>query len=174
MTNSPESNSPESNAAPSIRKRRSSAAEKRRRADVEARALILAALARGDSHCEIADRHGVDVTTVRRIVSKALEDRPPLSTRDHAAIQIARLERAVKAFDFALLEGDWRAAAAFPRVVQALDRYHGFVEASGEAEAQLRRLRAPETAPALPPPPPQLTSALGKNAGAGATAQPPG
>src|SRR5579863_7372908 len=147
-----------SKSAKSVRQMRGEAARLRRRDEVEARAALMAALVRGESHAAIADRHGVDVTTVRRRLRQEFEARPPLATRDHASVQIARLERAVRAFDEALDAGDWRAAAAFPRVVEALDRYHGFVEASGRAEEQRRRLVANDQRQALAAPPGQLTT----------------
>lgn len=140
----------------SIRQGRRDAVAKHRRDVIEARAHLMAALASGESHGDIADRFGIDVATLRRRVREELAARPPLPARDHVSVQIMRLEGALRAFAQALARGDWRAAEALPKVVQALDRYHGLAEAAGRAAAQMRRLGALGQAAALAPPPARL------------------
>ncbi len=141
----------------SVRKAHLAAAIARRKEIGESRAALLEALARGKSHAQIADMIGVEVSTVRRKVRDSIAARAPLPMRDHAAIQILRLERAVRTLDVASALGDWRAAAALPNVVQALDRYHVLAEAAKRAEGRKRALSARKRQAALAAPSALLT-----------------
>ena len=116
------------------------------------------ALVSGRSYADIADMMDLDVTTIRRKLREEFAENPPFAPKDHAAVQIMRLERAVRAFDGALERGDWRAATAFSKVVQMLDRYHGLAGAAAQADAHMRRLGGPNPGVALPAPAKQLAA----------------
>ena len=116
------------------------AREGRRRAR-ETEGAVFEAIRRGAAHADVARAHDLSVAAVRRIVARELRRRAPERDEAYRRTQIARLERTILAINATIEEGDWRAAFALPRLLTALDRYHGV------SVEDLRNLRF-----ALPPP----------------------
>ncbi len=131
------------------------AAKARRAKRIERREAFLDLVASGYSHRQIATATGVSLATVRREVDKALAERPIHAPERHAALQVARLTKALCHADFKLAHGDIRAFAPYMKLIAALDRYSGLDGRSAQPSA-------PQTGTALaaPPPPLALTHAV--------------
>lgn len=95
----------------------------------------------GATYDEIAARLGyANRSGAFKAVNDALADVPRESVEEYRHLQIERLER-VLVTQFARLDdsGDPAAANAVLRVLEALDRYHGFkpVDTAGDVAASL-------------------------------------
>lgn len=128
------------------------ASRARREARANRQAILFDLVASGYSYEAIADKLVISAATVRREVGRALDASPLDAPERYARLQVARLNKALRAADAALERGDLKAVGPLVKVVAELDRYHG-----------LAGRRAP-AAPALPAPPPgpaplQLTHA---------------
>ncbi len=95
----------------------------------------------GATYDEIAARLGyANCSGAFKAVNDTLADVPRESVEEYRHLQIERLER-VLSTEFARLDdsGDPAAANAVLRVLEALDRYHGFapVDTAGDAASSL-------------------------------------
>ena len=89
------------------------------------RERIFFGLRLGSSTAEIAREEGLTVRRVRQIVSDALQERPVDTARDHALLQLARLEPAIKLMAGEMAQGDIRAVSPYLELLDQLDRYQG-------------------------------------------------
>jgi Homeodomain-like domain len=97
------------------------------------RLRILAALQSGLSYAAIGRAEGLSRERVRQIVAKALNEAGPETKLDHARVQIARLEPALRLAASAVAEGDLAAIDRLLRVLDRLDRYSA-VEGAATSE----------------------------------------
>jgi hypothetical protein len=74
----------------------------------------------------IANRHGVSLKTVYREVSRALDQRRLEAPDHYVRLQVERLTRALQTVDRALDEGHLDAVNHLIKLIDKLDRYHGF------------------------------------------------
>ena len=97
------------------------------------RLRILASLQAGLSYAEIGRAEALSRERVRQIVVKALEEEGAASKLEHARVQIARLEPALRLAAGAVAEGDLAAIDRLLRVLDRLDRYSA-VEGAATSE----------------------------------------
>lgn len=109
------------------------AAEKPSRASAPARrnrgAEIVAALAMGADLDEIARTEKLSRKRVEKLLSQELQNRWLAPVHDYARLQIARLEPIYAKLRARAEKGDLRAVDQILRVLDRLDRYHGFGKA---------------------------------------------
>jgi hypothetical protein len=107
------------------------------------RLRILASLQAGLSYAAIGRAEGLSRERVRQIVAKALDEEGTGTKLDHARVQIARLEPALRLAAGAVADGDLSAIDRLLRVLDRLDRYCA-VEgaATGEDAGARERLLA--------------------------------
>ena len=101
-------------------RRRRNALDKVRR-----RERIFTGLRLGSSTADIAREEGLTARRVNQIVSEALQERPVDEARDHALLQLARLEPAIKLMAGEMAQGDIRAISPYLGLLDRLDRYQG-------------------------------------------------
>ena len=89
------------------------------------RERIFDRLREGWAYQAIADAEGVTIRRIRQIVSETLQRREVDTNADHAMVQLARLEPALKIAGEALAEGDTSAIGPYLKLLDRLDRYHG-------------------------------------------------
>ncbi len=99
------------------------------------RLRILASLQAGLSYAAIGRTEGLSRERVRQIVAKALEEEGSGTKLDHARVQIARLEPALRLAAGAVAEGDLGAIDRLLRVLDRLDRYSAVEGAAARADA---------------------------------------
>jgi hypothetical protein len=87
------------------------------------RLRILASVQAGLSYAAIGRAEGLSRERVRQIVVQALDQGQAESKLDHARVQIARLEPALRLAAQAVAEGDLSAIDRLLRVLDRLDRY---------------------------------------------------
>ena len=87
------------------------------------RLRILAQVQAGSSYAAIGREEGLSRERVRQIVAKALDEEGAGTKLDHARVQIARLEPALRLAAGAVAEGDLGAIDRLLRVLDRLDRY---------------------------------------------------
>ena len=87
------------------------------------RLRILASVQAGLSYAEIGRAEGLSRERVRQIVAKALSDGGGESKLDHARVQIARLEPALRLAAQGVADGDLAAIDRLLRVLDRLDKY---------------------------------------------------
>ncbi len=92
-------------------------------ARVARRARIFARLREGWAYDEIALEERLTPERVRQIVREALERRLPDEDTDHAKLQLARLQPAMRIATEAVEGGDVAAIPSFLKVLDRLDRY---------------------------------------------------
>jgi Homeodomain-like domain len=97
------------------------------------RLRILASLQAGLSYAAIGRAEGLSRERVRQIVVKALNEAGAETQLDHARVQIARLEPALRLAASAVAEGDLAAIDRLLRVLDRLDRYSA-VEGAATSE----------------------------------------
>ncbi len=90
---------------------------------VARRARIFARLREGWAYDEIALEERLTPERVRQIVREALERRLPDEDTDHAKLQLARLQPAMRIATEAVEGGDVAAIPSFLKVLDRLDRY---------------------------------------------------
>jgi len=112
------------------------AAQQRRAEKVARREMILDLVVSGYEREAIAQKFSIGLSTVRREVERALDQRRPDSHERYIRLQTARLTKALRAADDAIEQGDLKAIDPLVKVIGALDRYQG--------------LAAPAPAPILP------------------------
>ena len=99
------------------------------------RLRILASLQPGLSYAAIGRAEGLSRERVRQIVVQALAQGDADSKLDHARVQIARLEPALRLAASAVAEGDLGAIDRLLRVLDRLDRYSAIEGAATSADA---------------------------------------
>jgi hypothetical protein len=105
-------------------------AMQRRLENREWRRGLLDLVAAGHSYGRIADKAGVSVSTLKRMVQRALaERRPPEPAETFVALHRERLNKALQYTDLAMENGDPRAVAALVALLPRLDRYWGLQNA---------------------------------------------
>ncbi len=107
-------------------------------------AKIVAALASGVSLDEIAETERLSRKRVEKLLSQELQGRWLAPAQDYARLQIARLEPIFAKLRVRAEKGDLRAIDQILRVLDRLDRYHGFGKShvarrpyDGDARARL-------------------------------------
>jgi hypothetical protein len=111
------------------------------------RLRILASVQAGLSYAAIGRAEGLTRERVRQIVAKALDEGGAGTKLDHARLQIARLEPALRLAAGAVAEGDLAAIDRLLRVLDRLDRYSAVEgaatsEYAGSREKLLSKLNA--------------------------------
>ncbi len=100
---------------------------KARRAELaKRREDMLDDVVRGCNYAVIAEKHDISVRTVRREVDRALDHRQLDRPDRYVRLQVERLTNALKTVDNALLHGDYLAVDPLLKLIEKLDRYHGF------------------------------------------------
>jgi DNA-binding Lrp family transcriptional regulator len=97
------------------------------------RLRILASVQAGLSYAAIGREEGLSRERVRQIVAKALDEGETGTKLDHARVQIARLEPALRLAAQAVVDGDLGAIDRLLRVLDRLDRYSA-VEGAAASE----------------------------------------
>jgi len=99
------------------------------------RLRILASLQAGLSYAAIGRAEGLSRERVRQIVAKALDEEGAGTKLDHARVQIARLEPALRLAAQAVADGDLSAIDRLLRVLDRLDRYSAVEGAAASEDA---------------------------------------
>ena len=89
------------------------------------RERIFKSLRLGSTTADIAREEGLTARRVRQIVGEALQERPVDGARDHALLQLARLEPAISLLAGEMTQGDIRAVSPYLELLDRLDRYQG-------------------------------------------------
>ena len=87
------------------------------------RERIFARLREGWAYGDIAQAESLSSKRISQIVSKTLQRRAVDSASDHAMLQLARLEPALRLAAGALAEGDVEAISPYLKLLDRLDRY---------------------------------------------------
>jgi len=87
------------------------------------RERIFARLREGWAYADIAQAEGLSSKRISQIVGKALQKRTTDSASDHAMLQLARLEPALRLAAGALADGDVAAISPYLKLLDRLDRY---------------------------------------------------
>ena len=103
------------------------------------RERIFDRIRRGLSHDEIAQKEGLSVRHVRRIVAQALKGREAHAGADHAKLQLDRLGLALLIASKAVAAGERRAIAPFLKALDRLDRYHKLARAHQDENEEAKR-----------------------------------
>jgi hypothetical protein len=101
------------------------AAQQRRAEKVARREMILDLVVSGYEREAIAQKLGIGLSTVRREVERALDQRRPDSHARYIRLQTARLTKALRAADDAIERGELKAIDPLVKLIGALDRYQG-------------------------------------------------
>jgi len=99
------------------------------------RLRILASVQAGLSYAAIGREEGLSRERVRQIVAKALDEGETGTKLDHARVQIARLEPALRLAAQAVVDGDLGAIDRLLRVLDRLDRYSAVAGAATSEDA---------------------------------------
>jgi hypothetical protein len=100
----------------------------------------------GFSYLEIAEKAQVSVATIRREVARSLAQSAPESAESYVALQLSRLQKALKHVDLAIEDGDIKAISALTALMAKFDQYQGFTGARPHANRRAAAL--PKAAPA--------------------------
>jgi hypothetical protein len=103
------------------------------------RGRIFARLREGWAYDEIAAHERLTAERVRQIVRKALEKRIIDEGAEHAKLQLARLQPAMRLAGEAIADGDVTAIAPLMKVLDRLDRYHKVAKAVQVYDDEARR-----------------------------------
>ena len=103
------------------------------------RGRIFARLREGWAYDEIAAHERLTAERVRQIVRKALEKRIIDEGAEHAKLQLARLQPAMRLAGEAIAEGDVKAIAPLMKVLDRLDRYQRAAKAVQVYDDEARR-----------------------------------
>jgi hypothetical protein len=87
------------------------------------RARIFTRLREGWPYTEIAREEGLTDRRIRQIVSETLKKRVVDDSADHALLQLARLEPALRLAAGAVADGDVKAIRYYLKLLDQLDRY---------------------------------------------------
>jgi hypothetical protein len=102
------------------------------------RERIFARLRGGWAYDEIAREERVTPRRVRQIVSEALQRRQVDDGSDHAMLQLARLDKALRLAAEAVAEGAIGAIAPYLKVLAQFDRYQGAASAKPAYDEKAR------------------------------------
>jgi hypothetical protein len=103
--------------------------------DREIRRLRIFALRQaGQSYDEIARQENLTSERIRQIVVDNLERRLLDPVRDHARLQIARLDPALRLAADKVTTGDLRAVDRLIKVLDRLDKYQGFAASAADRD----------------------------------------
>ena len=105
-------------------------------------AKIVAALVAGQSVEAIADSEGLTRKRVETLLRDELRRRWVAPAADHARLQIVRLEAMAATLAPTAIAGETAAIDRMLKIIDRLDRYHGFKARPGERRARGRRARA--------------------------------
>ena len=89
----------------------------------EWRRNLLDLVVSGYAYDAVAARAGVSVSTIKREVQRALDQRPPEPAESFVAIQQERVGKAMQYADIAMERGDVRAIAVAASLLPHFDRY---------------------------------------------------
>ena len=103
------------------------------------RGRIFARLREGWAYDEIASQERLTAERVRQIVRKALERRIVDEEAEHAKLQLARLQPAMRLAGEAIADGDVAAIAPLMKVLDRLDRYQRAAKAVQVYDDEARR-----------------------------------
>ncbi len=103
------------------------------------RGRIFARLREGWAYDEIAAHERLTAERVRQIVRQALEKRIIDEEAEHAKLQLARLQPAMRLAGEAIAEGDVTAIAPLMKVLDRLDRYQRVAKAVQVYDDEARR-----------------------------------
>jgi hypothetical protein len=109
----------------SDREERRERARYRREDRLKRRREMFADVVAGQAYEEVAAKYGVHVATVRREVDLALAARAPEAPDRYIALQMARLQKALRLVDGQIDEGNLAAIPALATLCNQFDRYHG-------------------------------------------------
>ena len=127
----------------------------RRRARISRGPAALAAMLDGASFAEIAAAQGVTAKKVEQLVRGELRKRWIAPAQDYARLQIARLEAIAGTLKDRARKGDLRTIDRMLKVMDRLDRYHGFTKlialATDLKETRARGLSSNSRRPAARP-----------------------
>jgi len=98
------------------------------------RLRILIAVQAGLSYAAIGRDEGLTRERVRQIVARALEEKAAETTLDHARVQIARLEPALRLAASAIGEGELTAIDRLIKVLDRLDKYSAVESSNSDAD----------------------------------------
>jgi hypothetical protein len=115
--------------APPARDRLTQARRRARLAKASREKRIIEGLNCGVSVVEIAEREGVSEKRMRALVRDVLARRMPEPPAQFLAMQVNRLNEALRLSFGAMSGGSLQAVDRVVRIVRELDRYHGFVAA---------------------------------------------
>jgi hypothetical protein len=115
--------------APPARGRLAEARRAARQAKASREKRIIEALNRGVSIVEIAEREDVSEKRMRALVRDVLARRMPEPPAQFLAMQVNRLNEALRLSFGAMSGANLQAVDRVVRIVRELDRYHGFVAA---------------------------------------------
>jgi predicted transcriptional regulator len=102
------------------------AASERRKTRRLWRRQILARVAGGESRVEIAAEKGVSIRTVQRALTRAAAERPRETKQIYAALQIERLNRALRLADERIAKGDLNGVYAMTKLLPLVLTYEKF------------------------------------------------
>ena len=102
------------------------------------RLRILAQVQAGWSYAAIGREEGISRERVRQIVTHALSEGPIETKIDHARVQIARLEPALRLAARGVADGDLSAIDRLLRVLERLDKYSAVEGANGTYDENAR------------------------------------
>jgi len=100
------------------------------------RARILERVQGGFSHAAIAQQEGLSRERVRQIIAKSLQHDGGTPV-DHALVQMARLEPALRLAADRVAAGDLKAIGQLLKVLERLDKYGPRVQLDSETSAEL-------------------------------------
>ncbi|MGD0640648.1 MAG: hypothetical protein ABSC22_07865 [Roseiarcus sp.] len=124
-----------------------------RRAKAARNLRLFNLLKAGVSVAEIALQEGLSVRRARELVQEMLERRDVDPPAGFVQLQIGRLSDAMMVAHAAMMDGDMHALDRVVRIVDKLDRYHGFARpAADPTAAAAPALAAPASPLALPAP----------------------
>jgi hypothetical protein len=106
------------------------------------RARIFARLREGWPYAEIAREEGLTDRRIRQIVSETLKKRVVDDSADHALLQLARLEPALRLAAGAVADGDLQAIRYYLKLLDRLDRYRPAAAPQAYDDAARERLYA--------------------------------
>ena len=102
---------------------------------------VLAAMLNGVPLSKIAEQEGLKIRTVEKLASKELRKRWIAPAKDFARLQIARLEGVAAKVKIKAERGDLPAIDRYLKIMDRLDRYHGFTKLAPLAEAAQEDVR---------------------------------
>ena len=102
---------------------------------------VLAAMINGVALAEIADNEGMKLKTVESLVRKELRKRWIAPAQDYARLQIARLEDLAVKLKKKAASGDLPTIDRLLKVMDRLDRYHGFTKLAALSQASREDVR---------------------------------